>query len=59
VCAAIRKINFGTALNISFTNAVRARLDTDATVIDPRTYLADARSAMSLTVTDLLTVIGC
>jgi fructose-bisphosphate aldolase class II len=58
VQAGMRKINVGTALNVAFTNAVRARLAADETVVDPRTYLAEARTAMSRTVAGLLQVIS-
>jgi fructose-bisphosphate aldolase class II len=47
--AGIRKVNIGTALNIAFTAAVRDRLAIDESV-DPRTYLAPARTAMSAAV---------
>jgi fructose-bisphosphate aldolase class II len=58
VQAGMRKINVGTALNIAFTNAVRARLAADETVVDPRKYLAAARTAMSTSVAGLLQVIS-
>jgi fructose-bisphosphate aldolase class II len=58
VQAGMRKINVGTALNVAFTNAVRARLAADETVVDPRKYLAEARTAMSRTVASLLQVIS-
>jgi fructose-bisphosphate aldolase class II len=58
VTAGMRKINVGTALNIAFTAAVRERLATDATVVDPRKYLAVARTAVSTTVEGLLRVIS-
>jgi len=52
------KINIGTALNTAFTGAVRARLAADAAVVDPRTYLAEARGAMAAAVTHALRVVG-
>jgi fructose-bisphosphate aldolase class II len=52
------KINIGTALNTAFTAAVRERLAADASVVDPRKYIAPARDAMSAVVAHLLTVIG-
>jgi fructose-bisphosphate aldolase class II len=58
VAAGMRKINVGTALNIAFTAAVREQLGTDATVVDPRKYLAVARAALSTTVAGLLRVIS-
>ncbi|MFI5934600.1 class II fructose-bisphosphate aldolase [Actinoplanes sp. NPDC051494] len=44
------KINIGTALNKAFTAAVRETLDRDATLTDPRRYLAPARDAIAETV---------
>jgi len=58
VAAGMRKVNVGTALNIAFTAAVRAELSADATVGDPRKYLAVARAVMSTTVAGLLRVIS-
>src|SRR5690349_2636662 len=52
------KINIGTALNTAFTAAVRERLAADASVVDPRKYIAPARDAMAAVVAHLLTVIG-
>jgi len=52
------KINIGTALNTAFTAAVRERLAADASVVDPRKYVAPARDAMAAVVAHLLTVIG-
>lgn len=54
VAAGMRKINIGTALNISFTGAVRAYLEHNPATTDPRTYLAPAREAMAATVADLI-----
>ncbi|MFR9674290.1 class II fructose-bisphosphate aldolase [Streptomyces sp. TR02-1] len=51
----IAKVNIGTALNVAMTGAVRERLSGDARVVDPRRYLGDGRSAMTATVTRLLT----
>ncbi len=57
VRAGIRKVNIGTALNVSFTAAVRAELArSDST--DPRPYLRAARDAVSQTVRALATVIS-
>jgi fructose-bisphosphate aldolase class II len=58
VAAGMVKINVGTALNIAFTAAVRAQLDADPTVVDPRRYVARARDAMAGVVADLLTVLA-
>jgi len=54
VAAGMVKINVGTALGIAFTGAVRERLTRDATVVDPRSYLAEARDAMAKTVRGLM-----
>lgn len=53
VRAGIRKVNIGTALNVAFTGEVRARLDADPRVTDPRRYLADAREAVATAVVGL------
>jgi fructose-bisphosphate aldolase class II len=58
VAAGMVKINVGTALNIAFTAAVRAQLDADPAVVDPRRYVARARDAMAGVVADLLTVLA-
>jgi fructose-bisphosphate aldolase class II len=52
------KINIGTALNIAFTGAVRASLDDNTTVVDPRRYLASAREAMAGTVAAALLLLA-
>jgi fructose-bisphosphate aldolase class II len=57
VRAGIRKINIGTALNLSFTAAVRAELARSESS-DPRPYLKAARAAVSETVRTLATVIA-
>jgi fructose-bisphosphate aldolase class II len=54
VAAGIRKINIGTALNIAYTHGVREFLDHDATVVDPRKYLARTRAEMTAVVRHLL-----
>ncbi|HEX6076603.1 MAG TPA: class II fructose-bisphosphate aldolase [Micromonosporaceae bacterium] len=41
------KINIGTALNLAFTDAVRAHLAENPRTVDPRRYLSDARDAMA------------
>ena len=58
VAAGMVKINIGTALNIAFTGAVRDRLAADASVVDPRRYLAPARDAMAAVVADALRVLA-
>lgn len=40
------KVNVATQLNKVFTLAARARLEDDATIVDPRKYLGPARAAM-------------
>lgn len=40
------KVNVATQLNKVFTLAARARLEDDATMVDPRKYLGPARAAM-------------
>jgi fructose-bisphosphate aldolase class II len=52
------KINIGTALNSAFTGAIRAILDGDAALIDPRRYLAAARTAMAGTVATALRLVA-
>jgi fructose-bisphosphate aldolase class II len=52
------KINIGTALNVAFTAAVRASFAADARTVDPRKYLAPARTAMSETVAAALRVLA-
>ncbi|MEU4163837.1 class II fructose-bisphosphate aldolase [Actinoplanes sp. NPDC026670] len=51
------KINIGTALNTAFTGTVRAALGTHPDLVDPRRYLASARTAMAETVTTALQVL--
>lgn len=55
--AGIRKFNIGTALNVSFTAALRRALSDDAVVTDPRKYLSAARHALSDTVVELCGVL--
>jgi fructose-bisphosphate aldolase class II len=58
VGAGIRKVNIGTALNISMTRAIREVLAADPALVDPRKYLAPARTAMAETVRQLCLVLG-
>jgi fructose-bisphosphate aldolase class II len=58
VGAGIAKVNVGTALNVAMTRAVRATLQRDAALVDPRKYLGPAREAMAGAVLDLLTALG-
>ncbi|MDI5963717.1 class II fructose-bisphosphate aldolase [Streptantibioticus silvisoli] len=57
VDAGMVKINVGTALNTAFTGAVRDRLAAHPEGVDPRAYLAPARTAMTQTVAHFLAVI--
>jgi fructose-bisphosphate aldolase class II len=57
VTAGMRKINVGTALNLAYTTAIRRRLAGEAELVDPRSYLADARDAVAEAVARLLLVI--
>ena len=54
----MKKINIGTALNVAFTGAVRESLDGNATLVDPRRYLAPARTAMAETVAHALRLLA-
>jgi len=47
VARGIRKINVGTALNVGYTDRIRASLAADAHLTDPRRYLAPAREAVT------------
>jgi fructose-bisphosphate aldolase, class II len=57
VRAGMVKINIGTALNTAYTEAVRARLAAHPEQVDPRTYLAPARTAMARTAAHLIRVL--
>jgi fructose-bisphosphate aldolase class II len=52
------KINIGTLLNVAFTAPVRAMLAASPSVVDPRKYLGEARSAVADAVGDSLRVIA-
>ena len=56
--AGMRKINIGTHLNAVLTGVVRAELDRDPAVIDPRTYLRPARTAVAAEVERLVRLIS-
>ena len=56
--AGMVKVNIGTALNIAFTGAIREHLAASSSVVDPRKYLAPARSAMAAVVADQLAVLA-
>ncbi|MGS2616169.1 class II fructose-bisphosphate aldolase [Micromonospora sp. LZ34] len=58
VAGGIVKINIGTALNVAFTSAVRARLADDGGVTDPRGYLSLGRAAMTETVEHFLRLLA-
>ncbi|MFF2526523.1 class II fructose-bisphosphate aldolase [Streptomyces liangshanensis] len=58
IAAGMVKINVGTALNSAYTAAVRDHLTSRPAVVDPRTYLAPAREAMTGTVAGFLRVVG-
>ncbi|KQU52343.1 fructose-bisphosphate aldolase [Rhodococcus sp. Leaf278] len=53
VDAGIRKVNIGTALNVSFSAAVQGAMRAEPSALDPRTYLAAGRAAVSDTVAHL------
>ena len=57
VASGMVKLNLGTALGVAFTGAVRACLERDPAVVDPRRYLAPARDAMAETVRRLTTAL--
>ncbi|MFD9122249.1 ketose-bisphosphate aldolase [Streptomyces bottropensis] len=52
------KINVGTALNIAFTGAIRDFVAGDTRTVDPRAYLATARTRMAGTVEHLLRILA-
>jgi fructose-bisphosphate aldolase class II len=52
------KVNIGTALNSAFTSAVRGALAGDSVLVDPRRYLASARTAMAATVAAALILLA-
>jgi fructose-bisphosphate aldolase class II len=58
VDAGIRKINIGTALNVAYTDAVRAALSVKPTQADPRKYVTAGRRAIADTVADLCRVVA-
>ena len=58
VAAGMTKINIATQLNASMTAAVRAALESDPAVVDPRRYLGPGRDAMGAEVARLLTLLA-
>jgi fructose-bisphosphate aldolase class II len=53
----ISKVNVGTAVGLANTTAVRAALEADPDLVDPRRYLGPARTAMRDAVMALLTAL--
>ncbi|MFD8706771.1 ketose-bisphosphate aldolase [Kitasatospora sp. NPDC059648] len=58
VAHGMTKINIATHLNKAFTAAVRDRLAVDPALVDPRTYLAAGRDAVTREVTHLLDLLA-
>ena len=58
VTAGLTKINIATQLNRVFSGAVRASLQADAAVVDPRRYLSAGRDAIAAEVERLLGVVS-
>ena len=58
VAAGITKVNIATRLNSVFTATVRACLEENPSVVDPRSYLGSARTAMAAEVSRLLQLLG-
>lgn len=58
VASGMVKINVGKALNAALTGAVRAFLEREPRVVDPRRYLAPAREAMAETVASFLRTVS-
>lgn len=54
----IVKVNVGTILNVAFTGAVRAHLERDTRVVDPRKYLTPARDDVAAVVTRIIAALG-
>jgi fructose-bisphosphate aldolase, class II len=55
VRAGIRKINIGTEFNTVLTNSIRAELNQNLGLVDPRKYLGPAREAMKAKAVEYLT----
>jgi fructose-bisphosphate aldolase, class II len=58
VAAGMTKVNIATHLNASMTTAVRAALDRDPALADPRKYLGPGRDAVAAEVARLLGVLA-
>jgi len=57
VGAGMVKINVGTLLGVAFTGAVRRQLEQAPTLVDPRTFLAPGREAVTDAVAQLCTAL--
>ncbi|MGH3383033.1 MAG: class II fructose-bisphosphate aldolase [Nocardioidaceae bacterium] len=58
VAAGMTKINIATHLNVAMAAAVRAALDSDPQLVDPRKYLGPGRDAVAAEVARLLTLLA-
>lgn len=58
VAAGMTKINIATHLNVSMATAVRAALEADPGLVDPRKYLGPGRDAVATEVARLLTLLA-
>ncbi len=58
VAAGITKVNVGTALNVALTESIRACLDADPDLVDPRRFLAPGRDAMTARMRAILDGLG-
>lgn len=58
IVAGMRKINIGTHVGAVFTREVRAALDADDQLVDPRKFVAPARAAVAAEVARLLRMIS-
>jgi fructose-bisphosphate aldolase class II len=54
----ISKVNIATQMNQAFTGGVRAHLERDTAVVDPRKYLVSGRDAMAAAATAKLHLLG-
>lgn len=58
VAAGMTKINIATHLNVAMASAVRAALEADPNLVDPRKYLGPGRDAVAAEVARLLTLLA-
>jgi fructose-bisphosphate aldolase class II len=58
VRAGIRKVNIGTALNVAWSESLRAGLAAEPLAVDPRRYFATARAAITEVVAHLCEVVA-